>query len=90
MTDEISLEESKKLLQGVNIPPRPQLLMEVDKELGKDDPDLRKIAGIVSKDMAISGAMLKTLNSPFFGLRTKVTNVSQAAQMLGHAICGMS
>lgn len=83
MSVELSLQGVEQLLKGISIPPRPTLLLEVDKELKRDDPDLKRIAGLIGKDVGVSAAMLKTLNSPLFGLRSKVGNISQAVLMLG-------
>lgn len=83
MSIELSSDGVEKLLQGVSIPPRPALLLEVDSELRSSDPDLKRLSGLVGKDVALSAAMLKTLNSPFYGLRAKVTSVPQAVQLLG-------
>lgn len=83
MATEVAQESLDRVLEGIDIPPRPSLLVEVDQELGRPEPDLRRIAGIVSKDVAISAAVLKTLNSPLFALRSKVANVGQAVMLLG-------
>lgn len=83
MTMELSQEGVESLLKGITIPPRPTLLIEVDRELKRPEPDLKRIAGLIAKDVGVSGAMLKTLNSPFFGLRTKIGSVPQAVMMLG-------
>lgn len=83
MAAELSQEGVEQALKGFTIPPRPTLLVEVDKELKKADPDLKQVAKLVAKDVGVSSAMLKTVNSPFFGLRSKVSNVLQAVQMLG-------
>lgn len=83
MPVELSTEGVERILQGVSIPPRPALLTEVDRELQAADPDLRRIASTISKDVGISAAILKTLNSPLFALRSKVGNVSQAVMLLG-------
>lgn len=83
MSVELSQEGVEQLLKGVSIPPRPTLLIEVDKELKRPDPDMKRIAALIGKDVGVSAAMLKTLNSPLFALRSKVGNVSQAVMMLG-------
>ncbi|MEY2632664.1 MAG: hypothetical protein RIR00_1318 [Pseudomonadota bacterium] len=80
---QLSLEEAQKVLKGVTIPPRPTLLVSLNQELQKDDPDLRRVAALIAKDVAISAAMLKTVNSPLFGLRNKLGNIPQAVQVLG-------
>lgn len=83
MAVELSQEGVEALLKGVAIPPRPTLLVEVDRELKSRDPDMKRVAGLIGKDVGVSAAMLKTLNSPLFGLRSKIGHVSQAVLMLG-------
>lgn len=83
MAVELSQEGVEQLLKGITIPPRPTVLLEVDRELKRPEPDLKLVAGLVARDVGVSAAMLKTVNSPLFGLRSKVGNVLQAVQMLG-------
>lgn len=83
MSVELSQEGVEQLLKGVSIPPRPTLLIEVDQELKRPEPDMKRIGSLIGKDVGVSAAMLKTLNSPLFALRSKVGNVSQAVMMLG-------
>jgi len=79
----ISEEEAEKLLSSIKIPPRPTVIVELNKEKNKAEPDLRRIAQIVSKDIALTASLLKAVNSPFFGLPNKVDNVQQAAMTMG-------
>lgn len=83
MAVSLSQDEVERVLKGFVIPPRPTLLIEIDKELRKPESDLKSVAGFVAKDVGVSAAMLKTVNSPLFGLRSKVGNVFQAVQLLG-------
>lgn len=83
MATDVSRDEVEHILQGISIPPRPSLLGEVDRELGKAEPDLRHTASLIGKDVALSAAVLKTLNSPLFALRSKVANIPQAVMLLG-------
>ena len=76
-------ETTTKLLKGIDIPPQPQVLRLVMAEQRQPDPDLRKIAIAVTKDVGLSAAMLRAANSPAFGLRQKVTSISQAVMLLG-------
>lgn len=71
------------LVKSIGIPPRPSLLTDVQLEMMKDDPDPRKIAKLVSQDVAMSAALLKSANSVFFGLKRKAETVEQAASFLG-------
>lgn len=83
MDAHVNTENIEQILQGVTIPARPGLLAEVDKELAADDPDLRKVARAIERDVAISAAVLKTLNSPLFALRSKIAGIPQAVTLLG-------
>lgn len=79
----ITEEAAEKLLSSIKIPPRPAVIEEINKEKRKEEPDLRNISQIISKDMALTAAMLKTANSPFFGLRTKVETAQHAVATMG-------
>lgn len=83
MATSITEEAADKLLSSIKIPPRPAVIEEINKEKKKEDPDLRKISQIISTDMALTAAMLKTANSPFFGLRTKVETAQAAVSTMG-------
>ncbi len=47
------------------------------------DPSVAKVAQIISKDVAMSAKLLQVVNSAGVGLRNEVTNVTQAASLLG-------
>ncbi|CAK0751283.1 HDOD domain-containing protein [Gammaproteobacteria bacterium] len=80
---EFDEETIAKLLKGIEIPPQPQVLRIIMAEQQREYPDLRKIADAVAKDVGLSAAMLRAANSPAFGLRQKVTSISQAVMLLG-------
>jgi len=83
MAVEVSEDHVEQILRGIRIPPRPALLDEADRELSRDEPDLRKLATIIARDVGLSAAVLKALNSPVFALRNKVANIGQAVALLG-------
>jgi HD-like signal output (HDOD) protein len=83
MTIEIPQDEAEKLIKNIMIPPRPQVLVDLSHETRKDDPDFTRIAKLISGDVSLSAAMLKTVNSPLFHLQQKVASVPQAITMLG-------
>ncbi|MDH5484047.1 MAG: HDOD domain-containing protein [Gammaproteobacteria bacterium] len=80
---EFDPSQVEKALKGITIPPRPRALLAVQEEMRKDSPELREIAHIVSQDIGISSGIIKTVNSPFLGLRNKVTSIEQAVMLLG-------
>jgi HD-like signal output (HDOD) protein len=71
------------LVKSINIPPRPSLLQDLQVEMKKDDPSLKTIAAIVGRDVALSAAVLRVVNSPFFGLSRRAESMDQAVNMLG-------
>jgi HD-like signal output (HDOD) protein len=75
------------LVQSIRIPPRPSLLVDVQLEMGQDDPDPRKIAQLIGKDVAMSASLLKSANSAFFALPRKAETVEQATTLLGLSKC---
>lgn len=80
---ELSIKEAEKLLAGVVIPPRPSVVTAVMEERNRAEPDLRKIAQLIATDVGLSAAVLKAINSPFYGLRRPVGTIDQAVAMLG-------
>ncbi len=71
------------LLKGVPIPPRPFILTELMREKQNPNVNFRRIAEIISKDVAISGSIIKTINSPFWVIRVQVGSIFQAIKLLG-------
>nr|WP_305792767.1 HDOD domain-containing protein [Sedimenticola hydrogenitrophicus] len=71
------------MTQGFHIPPRPETLMRLQEISSSDDPSLADIAQVVAADVGLSSAILKTVNSPFYGLTRSITNIHQAVSLLG-------
>ncbi|WP_440904368.1 HDOD domain-containing protein [Catenovulum sp. SX2] len=70
-------------LEGFNIPPRPELLLALQNELDSSEPDVKRISRLISVDIAISGFVLKVVNSPIYALTRQIDNVQQACLILG-------
>jgi len=83
MGTELTSDQIKHILQGIKIPPQPQILVDLQMEQVMPDPDLRQIARLISQDVGLSGTMLKFVNSPFLGLSNKITSIEQAVSLLG-------
>ena len=77
------VDQLTTLLRGVRIPPQPEVLAEIDRELGNTESDLPRIAQLIRSDVALSAGVLKVVNSAQFGLRTRVQSVHQAVTLLG-------
>lgn len=72
-----------QLLDKVEIPRSPDLLVKLNKELQQDHPDLSRITELIQKDISIAALVIKTVNSPLFPVRNTVTSVHQAINLLG-------
>lgn len=83
MGTELTSDQIKHILQGIKIPPQPQILVDLQIEQIMPDPDMKQIARLISQDVGLSGTMLKFVNSPFFGLANKITSIEQAVSLLG-------
>ena len=83
MPMDISQQEAEKLLKSIVIPPRPAVLDDLNREARKSEPNPSKIAQLIGQDVSLSAAMLKTVNSPLFGLSKRVGSVPQALTLLG-------
>ena len=78
--DENVLSDLKK---GFNLPPKPELLTQLQQAISEQEPNLNHIADIVNGDVAIAAAVIKVINSPFYGLARTVTDIKQAVMFLG-------
>ena len=82
-TVELTQEQIQKLLQGISIPPQPQIMVDLQMEQMMPGCSLQNIAKLISQDVGLAGSILKTVNSPFYGLSNKITSISQAVSLLG-------
>jgi len=83
MPTELTDEQIDKILHGIHVPPQPQILVDLQMEQIMPEPDITRIAALISKDVGLAGTMLKFVNSPFFGLANKITSIEQAVSLLG-------
>ncbi len=67
----------------IYIPPQPAVLAQLQEEISKEGCNAESMAQLLSHDVAISATILKTVNSPYFGLRHKVQSIAHAISMLG-------
>jgi len=73
----------KKLDRIEDLPTLPAVAMEVNKMLLDYDTTIKKLSDTIEKDQAVVSKILKLVNSAFFGLRGKISNISHAIVVLG-------
>ena len=70
-----------------SLPVVPALYLELQNTLRDPRSDLKKVAGVVERDIAMSAKLLQLVNSAFFGVRSAngapIASVEQAVMLLG-------
>ena len=79
----LSPPDADEVLKNIVIPSCPEFLNQLRTEMARADPDSAKVARLVSADVALSIAVLRTVNAPFYGLRRKIEGIEQAVAMIG-------
>jgi HD-like signal output (HDOD) protein len=81
----ISLEDktAEEILGSIKIPPQPEALLKIHRELDKKDPSLSVFTDIIGSDVGISSAVLRIINSSFYGMRSEVNSIHHAISLLG-------
>lgn len=69
--------------RGFSVPAQPKLLLSLLKLMAEPSPDINAIADCISKDIAVSAAILKTVNSPLYGLSRTVTDIKMSVNYIG-------
>ena len=78
---------NSELLQEVlncqKLPTLPAVAVRVIELTGSKDVSMRELADTIQNDQGLSGKILKTVNSAFYGLATPCSTISRAQLMLG-------
>jgi len=69
--------------RGFTVPARPELLLKLQDLMAQDDTNLNEIAETISLDVAISATILKTVNSPLYGLARSISDIKKSVRYLG-------
>lgn len=73
----------KEVVSSFQIPVKPQILTDMQSLLTEAEPDMDRIAKLISSDVGLSSAILKIINSPFYGMNRKISEIKQAVMILG-------
>jgi len=82
-TEELEEDQLETILQGIKIPSPPQLLVDLQMEMLELDPSLDRIAEYITADPGMSGGIIKTVRSPFYGVDEEIGSMKQAVLLLG-------
>jgi HD-like signal output (HDOD) protein len=78
------MSTAEKLLQA-ELPPRPAVLASLSAQMDSEEPDISRVSALVSADVGLAAAVIKTVNSSYFGLARQVASVQQGVTYLGLA-----
>lgn len=74
--------------QEIRIPPRPQVLLEIEQLLADENASERMIAQLVGRDMSLSAEIFKLVNSPYYRRGAKIESLDHAIRMMGRRQIG--
>ena len=83
MDKELSAEQIQSFLQGISVPPQPQIMVDLQFEQLMPSPDLSAIARLISQDPGLSGTLLKIVNSHYFERPQRLASIQAAVNLLG-------
>ncbi len=84
LRDTLSDSKLVKLVTGIkSLPSVPTLYVRLLKEFQSEQPTLAKVGEIISMDVAMTAKILQLVNSAFFSIPYKVSNLNQALSILG-------
>lgn len=73
----------KRLNEIRDIPTLPIIAIEINRMLDRDDTTIETLSHEIEKDPSIASKVLRLVNSPFFGVRFKVTTIRDGVVLLG-------
>lgn len=77
-------ERAAKAIASIEeLPSMPDLYHKLERELKKEDVIIRDIGKLIGEDISMTAGILKLVNSPFFGLFSKVYSPEKAVTLLG-------
>ncbi|MCC7079407.1 MAG: HDOD domain-containing protein [Burkholderiales bacterium] len=72
----------------IRIPPRPQILHEIERMLDDDDATERMIGQLIARDVGLTAEVFKLANSPFYRRGAKIDSLEHAVRLLGRKAMG--
>jgi EAL and modified HD-GYP domain-containing signal transduction protein len=66
-----------------SIQPLPVNFMQIMQLVSQPEPDISDIVEVISRDTAMCQRLLRLINSVYFGVRNRVSSISQALVILG-------
>jgi len=69
--------------RGFSVPAQPSLLLKLQKVMAEAEPNLNVLADTISQDVAVASTILKTINSPLYGLSRSISDIPRSVRYIG-------
>ncbi len=69
--------------KGFSVPAQPELLIKLQNIMAEPEPDLNLIANTIAQDISVSATILKTINSPLYGLARQIADIPKSVRYIG-------
>lgn len=69
--------------RGFSVPAQPELLLKLNRLMAVEQPDINIIGKLISQDVAVSATILKTINSPIYGLARSISDIQKSVRYIG-------
>ena len=80
----INNENLTKLIGSIDyLPTLPDIYFKIEKEIQNENFSTQKVASIITEDITLTAKLLQLVNSSFFGLPRKMTNLNEIINFLG-------
>jgi HD-like signal output (HDOD) protein len=78
-----ALTAAFQAVRRASVPQIPDVVLALRAELTRPEPNVKAASDLIAQDLALTGQILKQVNSPLFARRTKIGSVQQAVMLLG-------
>lgn len=65
------------------LPSLPEIYQAINAAIARETTTIAELADIFARDMVLSARLLQLVNSPYFGVRQRISNLNEAINMVG-------
>ncbi|WP_206484151.1 HDOD domain-containing protein [Thalassotalea sp. G2M2-11] len=79
----LDTQQMQKVVSSFQVPIKPDILTSIQELMNEEEPDIAQISQLIANDVGMSSTILKIINSPFYGMNRRISDIKQAVMMLG-------
>jgi len=80
---EVDTNVISDIRKGFYVPAQPELLIKLQNLMSQEEPELNTIADAISQDVGVAATILKTINSPVYGLSRSISDIKKSVRYIG-------